>query len=140
MTPAQAKDLLLHHAFTHPESANHPKSESGFLGSLRPYRGHLVEDNFREVMEALRALAPTLSGEAVDREVVGALRAICHLGRAWGGWPDGLLRRNGLISAADVTTLEEWVDSLSYSTFCLLDGTGCEVAFEHYDREVGSRR
>src|SRR5689334_13580086 len=99
MTPAQAKELLLLHAFCDPRSTEHPKAASGFLGSLRPYRGHLLQENFTEVMESLRVLAAELSGTAVDREVVGALWGLCHLARAWGVAPEGMLRRNGLISA-----------------------------------------
>jgi hypothetical protein len=137
MTPAQAKEMLRLHAFCHPRSAEHPKAAGGFLGSLRPYQGHLVEENFVEVMESLRMLAPELSGITVDREVVGALWGLCHLARAWGLEPGGMLRRNGLISAADVETLAGWVDQLSYATMCLLDGSGEEAAFHTYDQERG---
>jgi hypothetical protein len=134
MSPAQAKQLLTLHAFTDPRSAEHPKAEGGFLGSLRPYKGHLIEENFVEVMESLRVLGPELARETVDREVVSALWGICHLARAWGIEQEGMLRRNGLISASDVETLASWVDTISYATFCLLDGAGEEEAFGEYDR------
>lgn len=54
MTLSQAKELLLIHA----GYPNHPKTERGFLGSLRPFQGQLVEENFHEVMSALRVLEP----------------------------------------------------------------------------------
>src|SRR5262245_37045603 len=111
MTPAEAKELLLIHSFAHPD-IKHPKMECGFLGSLRPYRGHLVEESFHEVMAALRALAPTFHQPTVDREVVGALWGICHLARSWGVHPDGMLRRNGLIQEQDIARLERWVDCI----------------------------
>jgi hypothetical protein len=136
MTPAHAKELLLLHGFCDPRSAEHPKAAAGFLGSLRPYGGHLVEENFREVMESLRVLAPELSGATVDREVVSALWAMCHLARAWGVEPEGMLRRNGLISATDIETLAGWVATLSYATMCLLDGSGEEEAFQAYDHDT----
>ena len=94
-----------------------------------------MEENFLEVMESLRALAPELSGTTVDREVVGALWALCHLAPAWGVEPEGMLRRNGLISAADIETLAGWVDMISYATMCLLSGSGEEEAFHEYDRK-----
>ncbi len=139
MTSAQAKELLLLHSFSDPRSAEHPKALGGFLGSLRPYGGQLVEQNFHEVMEALRAFAPELSGEHVDREVVGALWGMCHLARAWGVEPEGMLRRNNLVSSADVETLAGWVDTLSYATMCLLDGSGEEEAFHAYDHDAAAR-
>jgi hypothetical protein len=135
MTPARAKELLLLHAFRDPRSAEDPKAVGGFLGSLRPYRGHLVEENFFEVMESLRVIAPELSGPTVDREVVAALWCLCHLARAWAVEPQGMLRRNSLISAADVERLDGWVEMLSYATMCLLDGAGEQEAFHAYDEE-----
>ena len=140
MTSAEAKEMLLLHSFCDPRSAEHPKATGGFLGSLRPYSGHLVEENFREVMESLRVLAPELSGATVDRDVVGALWAMCHLARAWGVEPEGMLRRNALISAADVEILAGWVDTLSYATMCLLDGSGQEEAFHAYDHDTAGSR
>ena len=140
MNSTHAKELLLLPAFCDPRSAEHPKALGGFLGSLRPYGGHLVEENFREVMESLSVLAPELSGATVDREVVGALWAMCHLARAWGVEPEGMLRRNSLISAADVETLADWVDTLSYATMCLLTGSGHEEAFHAYDRDTAGSR
>ncbi len=133
MTLDEAKELLSLHAFTHPDAAEHPKAESGFLGALRPYRG-LSEANFREVMLALRVLGPSLAEDRLDREVVAALWGICHFGRAWGVHPEGMLRRNGHIADADVVRLEQWLEAISYATACLLDGAGEDVAFETYDR------
>jgi hypothetical protein len=37
------------------------------------------------------------------------------------------------MSASDVETLAGWVDTISYTTFCLLDGAGEEEAFSAYD-------
>ena len=40
-----AKHLLRLHSFEDPEP-HHPKQDSGFLGSVRPYRGSLNPKNF----------------------------------------------------------------------------------------------
>ena len=81
MTPAEAYDLLLAHSTMHPND-NHPVHSTGFLAMLRPYR-KLAEDNFHEVLQALRLLAPDLrNGATLDRQVMTALWAICHYARA----------------------------------------------------------
>ncbi|RTQ50839.1 hypothetical protein EJV47_09490 [Hymenobacter gummosus] len=131
MTKAEAKDLLLHHAFSHDDFDN-PKSQRGFLGMLRPFNGTLEEANYHEIMAALRTLADDLDHPTIDREVVAALWGICHFARAWGLAPEGMLRRNNLISPAQIQQLETWVDSISYATCCLLDGSGPAEAFADY--------
>ena len=73
MTSTQAKEFLLLHSFSHPDAAEHPKAARGFLGLLRPYRGRLFDENFHDVMQALKTLAPTLRATAIDRDVVAAL-------------------------------------------------------------------
>ena len=138
MTSTQAKEFLLLHSFSHPDAAEHPKAARGFLGSLRPYRGRLFDENFHDVMQALKTLAPTLRATAIDRDVVAALGGICHLARAWGIPPEGMLRRNGLIGEPDIEKLAHRVDMISYATFCLLDGTGEDEAFHEYDSLAGS--
>lgn len=131
-----AKELLLLHSFSHPD-INHPKMERGFLGSLRPYRG-LNEDNFHEVMHAIIALAQHLQQQnQVDKEVISALWAICELGRAWGVHPQGMLRRNNLITDEDVARLEQWIETISYAVLVLLDGGDLEIALGPYDQRFG---
>ena len=44
-----------------------------------------------------------------------------------------MLRRNELITDADVQRLEEWIWTMSYATFCILDGS-MDEAFHKYDR------
>ncbi|MFI7675822.1 hypothetical protein [Actinophytocola sp. NPDC049390] len=133
MTPDAARELLLFHSGAHPD-VHDPRWKQGFLGMLRPYRG-LHEENFHSVMACLRALADDLQGDVVDRGAVGALWGICHFGRAWGTWPGGMLRGNNLITDEDVSRLESWIEQISYSTFCVLDGA-IDEAFDGYDRGV----
>jgi hypothetical protein len=133
MTTAEAKELLQFHSFTHPD-VDHSKMEGGFLGSLRPYQGQLFEKNFHEVMAALRVLAPSLQQTPIDREVVSALWNICHLGRAWGVYPNGMLRSNNLIQPQEIERLESWVACISYATMMILDGVDIDDAFSEYDK------
>lgn len=134
ITPSSARELLQHHAGRHSD-IDHPKSVDGFLGSLRS-NNNLRAENFHEVMACLNVLASELENQATcDREIMAALWGICHLGRAWGIDPDGMLRRNALISAEQANRLESWINQISYTTFCLLDGCGVDVAFEFYDDE-----
>ncbi len=131
MTPESAHELLLFHSCRHHDTDD-PRWKDGFLGMLRPYQG-LHEDNFHSVMACLRALVSTLQSDTVDRDIVGSVWAICHLARAWAIWPGGMLPSNNLISTEDVTRLEVWIDQISYTTFCILDGE-LDEAFHQYDR------
>jgi hypothetical protein len=119
MTPQEAREALSFHSGAHPDTDD-PRWQSGFLGSLRPFKG-LREENFHDVMCCLRVLGHSLQDRVVERETVAAVWGICHLGRSWGVHPEGMLRRNGLISQEDVDTLETWIDTISYAFLCLLD-------------------
>ena len=61
-------------------------------------------------MAALRVLAPQLQEPQLDAQIINALWSICHTARAWGVHEDGMLRRNDLISPADVERLESWIE------------------------------
>lgn len=128
MNETEAKELVLLHGFA--GDLENPKMATGFLGSLRPYRG-LDENNFHEVMAALRVLAPHFKSEKLDREIIESLRGICHLARAWGVDPDGMLRCNHLIEEADWRRLEEWIEMISYAVFMLLESDEA-TAFDGY--------
>ena len=52
-----------------------------FLGSLRPFRGELIESNFFEVMECLRVLKDDFSKPMVDKNVVSDIIAITYFTR-----------------------------------------------------------
>ena len=118
MEVGEAKRILAIHSFSDPEN---PLSETGFLGSLRPFTG-LREENFRQVKEAIAALAPHLSqSSTVDRDVISALWSIVYLGTLWGVNPDGMLLSNGLLSSSDAQTLRRWINEIAYDVFALLD-------------------
>ncbi|WP_414943583.1 hypothetical protein [Amycolatopsis sp. cmx-11-32] len=131
MTPADAREALQFHACVHPD-VDDPRWQRGFLGSLRPFTG-LREENFHEVMSALRVFAEPLQADMVPREVISTLVGICHFARAWGVEPEGMLRRNDLIGDTDVARLDEWISTISYALTMIMDGDVAE-AFDEYDR------
>ena len=130
MNSAEATRLLLLHSFSLDELDN-PQMTGGFLGSLRPYKA-LRPENFHQVMEAIGVLKPQLQAPQIDCEIMRSLWSIYHLARAWGVHPDGMLRRNNLITPADVERLESWIEAISETTSLLLEGADIEVAFESY--------
>jgi len=131
MTKDEAKDILLHHSFAH-EDVSHPKSTRGFLGMLRPFNGELIQENYHEIMKAIRVLHATLESKQLDREIITSLWAICYLGRSWAIDKNGMLRSNNLITQEQVDLMEDWINNISYAIFCLLDGAGVDEAFHEY--------
>jgi hypothetical protein len=118
----QAKRLILLHGLGIEVPDPDPLLKHGFIGCLRPYSG-LREHNFHELIEALLVVGERFHGAAmVDREIVFALWHICATARRYGIWPDGMLRRNKLISAEDVARLERWVDVIERMSTRLLIG------------------
>ncbi len=135
MTKTEAIELLKHHSFTH-ENINHPKTQNGFLGMLRPFKGKIYEENYHDVVKAIKVLADDYRDQKVIRkEIISTVWNICHLARAWGIYPDGPLRSNNLISAECVKQLEEWIDDISYIVTCLLDDCDIPTAFEFYNEK-----
>ncbi|CAI6056860.1 hypothetical protein PAECIP112173_01625 [Paenibacillus sp. JJ-100] len=134
----EAIQLLKYHAFAH-DDIKHPKMEHGFLGSLRPFRGQLIEENFHELMTILRVLAPELSNSALDREIMACLWSITHLARAWAVEPEGMLRSNHLISDEQVQLMEEWLNLFSYAIMILIEDGGEQEAFWEYQQYLANR-
>ena len=97
--------------------------DDGFLQSLRPYRGHLDAAAMNDVLNCVSAVAEHLkTADTLDRAVVNSLWGINHWARSWALHPDGMLRRNGLISDADRQTLSDWLDDLAERIAFMLDG------------------
>lgn len=121
MTPEEAIEELSFHCGTNPNIED-PRWEQGFVSMLRPYKG-LRPEVYDHLVECVRALLPHLKNDAMlDRRLVNSLWGICHLARAWGLHPDGMLRRNDLITEEDQATLECWIEELSYDLMMTLDG------------------
>ena len=137
MTPDEARRLLRIHSGRDADS-DPGKWQTGFVGQLRPYRG-LKEQNFREVMEAIYALAPAISASgAVDRQLMADLWAIVWLPRTWAFPPHGMLRRNGLIDGRELSRLDDWLDRISEAVDNVLEGVPESVrdAMADYGRET----
>ena len=121
LTFEQAREQLGFHS-GRDQRIDDPRWDNGLLATLRPYRG-LRRDAMESVMECVDAVAAHLMGaEPLDREVISSLWGICHFVRAWAIHPDGMLKRNGLISDADASALEDWLEDFSYRVSTLLDG------------------
>jgi len=135
MTLEEAKQLLKYHSFMDSD-INHPKMESGFLGMLRPFSGELNEDNYHEIIKAIRILADELRNkQQIDKEVISAIWGICHQTRSCAIDKDGMLRRNNLIRDEQIKKLEKWIETISYATMMILDGSDNSIAFEFYENE-----
>jgi hypothetical protein len=120
MTPDEAAQRLIAHSM--------PGSGS-FLGMLRPYRG-IDAAVLGDLLACLRECAPLLQSEKVPRELVGAIVAITELGRRWALHPNGMLRRNGLISDEDAARVADTIEQFGYAALVLLDAGDVETAFE----------
>lgn len=135
MTIEEAKQILKYHSFTD-EDVNHPKMEKGFLGMLRPFSGKLYEENYHEVIAAIKTLADEIRDkEKIDKEVISAIWGICHLTRSWAIEKEGMLQSNNLINDEQIKKLEKWIESISYITFAILDGCDDLTAFNFYEHE-----
>ena len=130
MDKAKAKVLLSFHSSRNNDIHN-PKWENGFLGSLRPFRGELCEENFIEVMECMRTLKDEFETATVDREIVADLIAIIYLTRVWIS-PDGMLGGNGILTQEQTNCLLTWIEIMEGCLMYLLNGDG-EDAFCDYE-------
>ena len=134
MTEKNAIEELMFQSGRHSDIEN-PRWENGFLGMLRPFQGNLIEENFHKIISILYILSDKLNEELIKKEIIASIWGICHLGRAWGIYPEGMLQSNNLISKEQIKDLDNWIEHISYITFCLLDGCGKDVAFEFYETE-----
>ncbi len=87
--------------------------ERGFIGCLRPWTG-LRDENFVELMTAILSLHYSLAGrDTWPIELVAAILGITRMAHGWGIDDAGMLRRNNLISDADVAKLRHWTQRTS---------------------------
>lgn len=130
MTKDEAKTLLSYHSCRNPDIHNE-KWEKGFLGSLRPFRGTLCDDNFKKVMECMFTLADEFAKDEISRDLVGDVVGMITLARAW-SCPDGMLGRNNLITKEQQERIFSWTDVMSAALMYLLEGDE-EDARNEYD-------
>ena len=96
MSIEEAKERLTYHSGRN-ENVEDPKWVKGFLGSLRPFRGELIEDNFIEVMECMKVLQGEFEQDKIDRNMLSDIVGITYLARTWAA-PYGMLGSNKLLS------------------------------------------
>lgn len=131
----QAKESLSFHSGRN-SNTDDPRWQRGFLGSLRPYQGMaLVEENFHNVIECLRVLAPMLENDAIDKSIVSDISGILCLGKAWAVDDEGMLQRNKLISEQQAFQIDGWLGCISYAWMMLLDTQDELLAFEIYNEQ-----
>ena len=133
MTPDAAREIILGHGSGYTDANGEPFSlDDGFLGMLRPYRG-LREPNFHELMQAVFVLGAEFHSQpTVDREVVESLWSMCTLARHWGLHPEGMLRRNNLITSEDQLRLDRWIDVIESTCQFMLRGHAPESVVGFY--------
>lgn len=68
-------------------------------------------------------------GNALPHALVNSLWSLTWYPRYWGLDPDGMLRRNALLTAEDVGRLQRWVDHIQSTVSLLLDGADEAEAF-----------
>lgn len=112
----------------------HPRWESGFVTSLRPYKGEIVEDNLHEIMESIYVLFDSLEKAKIEHTVISYLWAIVHLGKQWG------YGNREVFAGSCGEKIELYTDMISWAVFCALDGSGREQAFEMYFREYPEKK
>ena len=134
MTEKQAIEELLFQSCRHTDIEN-PRWINGFLGILRPFQGKLIESNFHKIITAIDILYDKLNDSQIKNEIIASIWGICHLGRTWALNPEGMLQSNKLINSEQISQINNWIDHISYITFCILDGCEKEVAFEFYNQE-----
>ncbi len=126
----EAKKLLSFHAGR--ADMEHREWRNGFLMSLRPFQGALVEEYFIEVMECLEVLKGEFSAPLIDKEIIASVVGITCLTRMWSS-PEGMLGRNGLLTEEQNRLLLAWIDIMEECLFFLLDGVEDEAFFSYHE-------
>jgi hypothetical protein len=130
MTITEAKEIIKIHGFKH-EDLDNPKMEKGFLGMLKPYRGELYEENYNEIITAIKVLSSeTSKGESVQKEIMEDILSICYYANFWGLDKDGMLRRNGLLPDQDIDKLQQWIQGIIKELIIALDGDEADTLKE----------
>lgn len=122
----EAKERLAFHCGSDPRIQD-PRYTEGFLSTLRPY-SELRRDVMDDVRACFKVVREHLADSpSLDRDLVNSLWGIVHFGRAWAIDPDGMLKRNNLISEHDSKELECWLNDLSHDIAMELDGNGSDA-------------
>ena len=129
MSIDEAKELLSYHSGRN-KNVDNPKWINSFLGSLRPFRGELIENNFIEVMECMKVLQDEFEQDKVDKYIMSDIVGTTHMARVW-ALPDGMLGSNKILTDEQTDKLNLWVDIIQETLMWLLDDSP-EEAFWTY--------
>ncbi|WP_411845565.1 hypothetical protein AAFN60_18180 [Roseibacillus persicicus] len=133
MTEVEAFETLALHSGSSP-NVDDPRFDCGFLGSLRPYKGTLDENNFREVMDAMLTLRTRMMIPGkIGLEAIKDVHRILDLARHWALHPEGMLRRNNLIEEGEMDQMSEWLNIMSGTWKWILDGADDETILGQYN-------
>ncbi|HVS71710.1 MAG TPA: hypothetical protein VHQ47_10690 [Phycisphaerae bacterium] len=109
--------------------------DNGFLGCLRPFSG-LREENFLQVMQAIIALKPHLSGAKVwELRLIYGLWELTTRARLWGLDPNGMLQRDRLLSEQDTERLLLWVHCIEMAVSRLMRNGDPADALAYYGEQ-----
>lgn len=138
MTEEHAIQLLLMHSCSS-TCMDKEKAARGFCGMLKNYQGgELDENNFHQVMQALRCVAGTIQQENIQRAIAGAPILICY--RAW-IWGLKTNDRNGTSLPEDqIARLHQWVSCIYWTATLLLEGAEIDEAFGEYEEYLEKRQ
>lgn len=138
MTEEQAIQLLLTHSCSS-TCNDSEKAARGFCGMLKNYHsGELNEDNFHEVMLALRCVADTIQKDSIQRAIAGAPILICYRAWIWGLKPNARFQGTP-IPKDQLARLHTWVSCIYWTATLLLEGAEIEDAFCEYEVYLENR-
>jgi hypothetical protein len=114
--------ILMHGIGRDDVSVSDALYQHGFIGCLRPWSG-LRDENYHELMSAIVSLHHSLAGRNEwPVELIAGIMGITRMAHCWGIDDAGMLRRNKLISDADVAKLRHWTQRIESVVEQLLMG------------------
>ncbi|MEL7498309.1 MAG: hypothetical protein AAFN77_11920 [Planctomycetota bacterium] len=111
--------------------------DDGFIGCLRPWTG-LRDENYRELMRAIVSLHDSLGGmDSWPKDLILALFGITRMTHCWALDDSGMLRRNNLVTDAEIAKLRGWIQRIESVVEQLLIGNDPLETFPKLREVVG---
>ncbi|MRX39257.1 hypothetical protein GJU43_08225 [Flavobacterium sp. LC2016-23] len=63
----------------------------------------------------MQVLVPEIEKDFVDKRIISSVWGICHLGRMWALYPEGMLQRNNLLDEQQIAQIDDWITDISYA-------------------------
>ncbi|MDE6639539.1 MAG: hypothetical protein K2K63_03330 [Acetatifactor sp.] len=130
MTSEEARISLSFHSGRN-SNIKDPRWINGFLGSLRKFNGDIIEENFIDVMNCLKVLAPEFASDSVDKNLLADVYGILYYTTIW-------IQEGGRLSDIDCkirNKIKYWMQMYSYAIVLLLDYSeqAYKEAFTEFD-------